>query len=79
VLLDLLMPEMDGVTFLTMLRRSALWKDVPVVVLTGVTDDDKLVSRAWELGVKDVIRKASFEFEGLLRVVKRHLGERTKD
>jgi len=79
VLLDLIMPEMDGVTFLSLLRRSTQWKDVPVVVRTGLTDDDKLVGRAWELGVKEVIRKASFRFEDLLRVVKRYLGERMKD
>ncbi|HZN68958.1 MAG TPA: response regulator [Tepidisphaeraceae bacterium] len=73
ILLDLMMPEMDGITFLTMLRRSTLWKDLPVIVLTGVTDDDKLISRAWELKVQDLIPKASFGFEDLLNRVKQHL------
>jgi DNA-binding response OmpR family regulator len=73
ILLDLMMPEMDGITFLKMLRRSTLWKDLPVIVLTGVTDDDKLISRAWELKVQDLIPKASFGFEDLLGRVKQHL------
>ena len=73
ILLDLMMPEMDGITFLTMLRRSTLWKDLPVIVLTGVTDDDKLINRAWELKVQDLIPKASFGFEDLLGRVKQHL------
>ena len=73
ILLDLMMPEMDGITFLKMLRRSPLWKDMPVIVLTGVNDDDKLITRAWELKVNDLIPKASFGFEDLLDRVRRHL------
>ena len=73
ILLDLMMPEMDGITFLKMLRRSTLWKDLPVIVLTGVSDDDKLITRAWELKVNDLIPKASFGFEDLLARVRQHL------
>ena len=73
VLLDLMMPEMDGVTFLTMLRRSLLWKDLPVVVLTSADDRDQLITRAWELGVSDLVPKATFGFEDLLARVKQHL------
>src|ERR1700685_3472072 len=46
VLLDLMMPEMDGVTLLRMIRRSNRWEHLPVVVLTGATDDQKLIQRA---------------------------------
>jgi DNA-binding response OmpR family regulator len=73
ILLDLMMPEMDGITFLKMLRRSPLWKDLPVIVLTGVDDNDKLITRAWELKVNDLIPKASFGFEDLLDRVRKHL------
>src|SRR5829696_2882552 len=73
VLLDLMMPEMDGVTFLSMLRRSLLWKDLPVVVLTGADDRDQLITRAWELGVSDLVPKATFGFEDLLARVRQHL------
>jgi DNA-binding response OmpR family regulator len=73
ILLDLMMPEMDGVTFLKMLRRSPLWKDMPVIVLTGVSDDDKLITRAWELKVSDLIPKATFGVEDLMARVKQNL------
>lgn len=73
ILLDLMMPEMDGITFLRQLRRSTLWKDMPVIVLTGLSDDDKLITRAWELKVNDLIPKASFGFEDLLDRVRKHL------
>ena len=73
ILLDLMLPEMDGITFLRQLRRSTLWKDLPGIVLTGVDDNDKLITRAWELKVNDLIPKASFGFEDLLDRVRKHL------
>src|SRR5258708_20861449 len=62
VLLDLMMPEMDGVTLLRMIRRSDRWEHLPVIVLTGVTDDQFLVQRARELKIQDLVPKASFGF-----------------
>jgi CheY-like chemotaxis protein len=35
ILLDLMMPEMDGFEFLDRLRAAAQWRDIPVVVLTA--------------------------------------------
>jgi two-component system phosphate regulon response regulator PhoB len=73
ILLDLMMPGMDGITFLRMLRRSPLWKDLPVIVLTGASDDQKLVTRAWELGIRDLVPKASFGFDELLAQIRKNL------
>ncbi len=43
VLLDLMMPVMDGFEFLQILRRNPDWQDIPVVVLTAkdLTDADR--------------------------------------
>lgn len=73
VLLDLMMPEMDGVTFLRMIRRSDRWENLPVVVLTGASDDQKLIQRARELKIQDLVPKASFGFDDLLKRLKAHL------
>ena len=73
VLLDLMMPEMDGVTLLRMIRRSERWADLPVVVLTGASDDQKLIQRARELKIQDLVPKASFGFDDLLERLKKHL------
>ena len=73
ILLDLMMPAMDGITFLTQLRRSPLWKDLPVIVLTGKSDDNKLVSKAWDLEIKELIPKATFGFDELLSHVRKHV------
>jgi two-component system phosphate regulon response regulator PhoB len=71
ILLDLMMPEMDGVTFLRMVRRSPQWENIPVIILTGVKDDDQLIARARELRIDDVIPKASFGFDDLLSRVRK--------
>jgi CheY-like chemotaxis protein len=73
VLLDLMMPEMDGVTFLRMIRDSERWRRLPVIVLTGVTDQEVLLERARELDIQDLIPKSSFGFDDLLMRVKQHL------
>ena len=43
ILLDLMMPEMDGFAFLRALRAEPAWRDIPVVVLTAkdVTAEDR--------------------------------------
>ena len=73
ILLDLMMPMMDGVTFLRMLRRNERWKDLPVIVLTGASDDNHLVEQARKLGIDDLVPKASFGFEDLLERIKHAL------
>jgi CheY-like chemotaxis protein len=73
VLLDLMMPEMDGVTFLRMIRDSERWRHLPVIVLTGVTDQEVLLERARELVIQDLVSKSSFGFDDLLVRVRQHL------
>jgi CheY-like chemotaxis protein len=73
ILLDLAMPQMDGVTFLRMIRRSERWHDLPVIVLTGMTDDNHLVAKAKALGIQELVPKATFGFDDLLAQVKKHM------
>src|ERR1700710_922771 len=56
ILLDVLMPHMDGVAFLTALRRDARFRAVPVIAVTGISDTTKLM-RLRELGVASVLHK----------------------
>jgi CheY-like chemotaxis protein len=72
VLLDVLMPRMDGVAFLTAIRSDARFRDLPVIGLTGVSDSGRL-ARLRELGVKEIVHKVRFTFDGLLEDIRRHL------
>jgi CheY-like chemotaxis protein len=69
ILLDLMMPQMDGITFLELLRRSDHWSDIPVIVVTGFSDDEDLVGRARKLAVADVVGKANCGTDELVSLV----------
>lgn len=56
VLMDLLMPRMDGITALKKLRALPGGGQTPVLMLTGVTDDE-LVERSFQAGATDFITK----------------------
>ena len=46
ILLDLLMPKMDGMTMLTKLREDSWGKKVPVIILTNVSPDTDTTLKA---------------------------------
>jgi CheY-like chemotaxis protein len=73
IVLDLMMPDMGGLTFLRMLRSHHHWKDLPVLVLTGLDPDEAMVENARELGVVDVIQKGSNTSDLLLQHIGRVL------
>ena len=69
ILLDQMMPEVDGTTFLQNLRRFPKYKNVPVILVTGISDK-QLKSKATNLGVSDVLVKGSFHIKELIELVK---------
>lgn len=68
IILDLMMPVMDGVSFLEVMRRNAAWKDIRVIVLSG-QGDGLPARRLSQLGVGEVFLKGSTDFSLLLRAV----------
>ena len=74
VLLDVMLPQMDGLTFLMLLRDNPRGRDLPVILFTGLSDPHT-IARAKELGVKEHLIKAQFSPAQLLEAVKRHIGQ----
>ena len=72
ILLDLCLPDTDGVSFLRALRGSRNLASIPVVVLTS-SDDGGDQSECEELGVSSYIRKP-FNEEKFLAVIRRLKG-----
>ncbi len=68
IVLDLMMPEMDGFEFLEELRKDAKWRTIPVLVVTGrdITDADR---RRLNGEVERVIQKSGHAGDDLLREV----------
>jgi adenylate cyclase len=82
IILDLIMPEMDGFEFLEELRSRAEWRDIPVVVVTSkdLTAEDRARLNG---GVERIIQKTErdqtlFEVRDVLtKLLKRRRGEKT--
>lgn len=56
VLLDVMMPGMDGYEVCTQLKKSQATRDIPVIFLTGKTDAED-ETKGFEVGAVDYIRK----------------------
>jgi len=69
ILLDLVMPKMDGMEMLQKLKADAETRDVPVVILTNLSDYER-ISEALSLGAMDYLVKANYKLEDLLEKVK---------
>lgn len=71
ILLDVMMPEIDGFETCRRLKANPAWRDIPVLFITGLDEPDQKV-RAFEAGALDYIVKPFFETEVIARV-KTHL------
>lgn len=76
ILLDLAMPEVDGLTFLGMIRERPALKKIPVILLTAVSDRPA-VQKAALLGVRDYLLKSSFSLKDMLARVKKYVDQST--
>jgi PleD family two-component response regulator len=56
ILLDLLMPEISGYDFLKDMKSKEAFKDIPIVVVSALTDDSN-IDQTKELGAIDFIKK----------------------
>ena len=56
ILLDLLMPKISGFEFLEQIKRNNGTKDIPVIVISAVTNSDK-INRTIKLGAIEFIKK----------------------
>ncbi len=56
VLLDIMMPELNGYQVLQHLKQSETWRDLPVIMISALDEIDSAV-RCIELGAADYLRK----------------------
>jgi CheY-like chemotaxis protein len=73
ILLDLMMPEMDGFAVVAALQKEPAWRDIPVVVITSLdlsaADRERLNS-----GVQSVLVKDTFRPTELVERIRRLMG-----
>ena len=75
IILDLMMPKMDGFEFLNELRGQPDWQDIPVVVITAkdLTEDDR---NRLNGGVERIIQKS--DRDEMLRQLSREISKCVK-
>jgi PAS domain S-box-containing protein len=76
ILLDLMMPTMDGFELVNALRLNAVWRRIPIIVITAmdITDEDRARLNGQ---VQQILTKGSFDREALVGELRRALaGER---
>jgi DNA-binding response OmpR family regulator len=69
ILLDIIMPKMNGIEMLRKLRADAWGKKVPVVILTNLSDAIQL-SEAEKIGISAYLVKADWGLKDIIAVVK---------
>jgi len=71
ILLDLMLPDMDGFSFVAELQKQEMWRSLPIVVVTAkhITFDDEQRLRG---RVKQILEKGAYSCEELFTTV-RHL------
>lgn len=69
ILLDVLLPKMDGFEVLRELQADAKTKTIPVILLTNLSQRDE-VNKGLDLGARDFLIKAHFMPQEVMEKVK---------
>ena len=72
ILLDIVMPKMDGLTMLEHLRADPRGSNIPVTMLTNLSDIEA-TAKAVEHGVRDYLVKSNLDIRELVNQVKSRL------
>ncbi len=72
ILLDVIMPVMDGMTMLEKLRRDKWGKNAKVIILTNLSDAGKLSKSTLE-GVRDYLIKSDWKLDDIVKKVNEEL------
>jgi DNA-binding response OmpR family regulator len=59
ILLDIVMPYMDGIDVLRKIKKEEKWKKIPVILLTNLSDKEK-IEEALGIGADDYLIKSHF-------------------
>jgi len=72
IILDIMMPKLSGIEFLKRLRQNQVGADVPVIVLSNLSEK-KEMEEARRLGVKEYLIKSSLTPKDIVEKVRGYL------
>lgn len=59
ILLDIIMPYMDGIEVLKKIKAQEDWKNIPIIMLTNISEKEK-INEGMDFGIKDYLIKSHF-------------------
>jgi DNA-binding response OmpR family regulator len=72
ILLDLIMPEVNGFEVLTELKKDDILKDVPVIILSNLGQETD-IQKGRELGAIDYLIKANYSMTEVIAKIKKYI------
>jgi CheY-like chemotaxis protein/HD-like signal output (HDOD) protein len=76
LLLDVGLPQVDGLTLVERMRGRGIWQNLPILLLTAVAEKDYIL-RAQKLGIQGYLLKSNFSLAQLLARVVQLIGPPT--
>lgn len=76
ILLDVMMPKMNGVETLKALKSQDAMKAIPVIILTNLGDNPQEIENAKKLGALDYLVKSNIDLKTLSGRVKKAIETR---
>jgi len=73
LLLDIMLPERDGMAVLEEIQKVERGKQGPIILLTNLNSED-LIERAYKLGADDYLIKSEISLDDIVSKVKQYLG-----
>lgn len=65
IILDILLPKMDGFDFLREIKSKSKTKNTPVVIVSNLSDKENIASGI-DLGIKDYLVKSEYNLDGIV-------------
>ena len=73
ILLDLVMPVKDGFTTLKELKQNDLYKNIPVVITSNLSQKDD-IDKGMSLGATDYITKSDYSLKQIIEKILKYCG-----
>jgi len=74
ILLDLMLPEVDGFEILKMIRKEKTLEKTPVIIFSNLSEE-KDIEKAKKLGISEFMVKSNFNLDELAKKVKELIGQ----
>ena len=72
ILLDLILPKIDGFEILAELKKDESTKEIPVIILTNL-ESSQDIEKALVLGAKTYLVKANYDLKDIIKKVKENI------